>query len=397
MRDLLIVLGFLAFAALSALIFMPFRSVEPKVAQVVVSEVIETQVDVVVDQVEETINVAEEIVNQAEETIEDVIDDIAEIPGDIISINTFETLPAVAMGVAIDPDKGYYVEEIGDGLYWLTEGTYTTMFMTTGEGVIVIDAPPSIGDRYLAAVAEVTDEPITHVIYSHSHADHIAGASMFPEDATYIAHAVTYQQLREGMGEHNRFPWGVFVGGGPIPLPTETFRRHYTLEVGHQILELTYRGPAHQAGNLYIYAPRQKTLLLIDVIFPGWSPFKDLAIAEQVPVFINAHDQILGYDFNHLVSGHLNRLATRADVYTQREYILDVEANAAQALQTIDFMAIAAEVGFLNPWRLFDRYLDEVAQMCNDLTVHTWQDRLAGVDVFTFDHCMVMAESLRID
>ncbi len=390
MRDLLIVLGFLAFAAVSALIFMPFKSAKPEVKDVVISQVVETQVDVVVDQIEER-------VDEVAETVEEVVEDIAEISAEVIVINPIETLPAAAMGVAIDPAKGYHVEEIGDGLYWLTEGTYTTLFMTTGEGVIVVDAPPSIGERYLAAVAEVTDEPITHVIYSHSHADHIAAASMFPEDATYIAHAVTYQQLREGMGEHNRFPWGVFVGGGPVPLPTETFRRQYTLEVGNQVLELTYRGPVHEAGNLFIYAPKQKTLLLIDVVFPGWSPFKGLAVAEQVPAFINAHEQILAYDFNYLVSGHINRLATREDVYTQREYILDIEANAAQALQTVDFMEVAAEVGFLNPWRLFDRYFDEVAQMCADLTIPMWENRLGGVDVFTFDHCDVMAESLRID
>jgi glyoxylase-like metal-dependent hydrolase (beta-lactamase superfamily II) len=87
-------------------------------------------------------------------------------------------VPDAAKGVQIAPDKGYYVKEIADGLYWLTEGAYTTMFLTTGEGVIVVDAPPTIGDKLLKAIAEVTDEPITHVIYSHSHADHIAAAGL---------------------------------------------------------------------------------------------------------------------------------------------------------------------------------------------------------------------------
>ena len=63
-------------------------------------------------------------------------------------------LPEAARGVAIDPNKGYAVEEIADGLYWVTEGVYTTMFLTTGEGVIVVDAPPSIGDKMLKAIAE---------------------------------------------------------------------------------------------------------------------------------------------------------------------------------------------------------------------------------------------------
>ena len=69
-------------------------------------------------------------------------------------------LPDVAKGVAIPQDKGYFVEEIADGLYWVTEGVYTTMFLATGEGVIMVDAPPSIGQNLLKAVAEVT-RPMT--------------------------------------------------------------------------------------------------------------------------------------------------------------------------------------------------------------------------------------------
>ena len=89
-------------------------------------------------------------------------------------------LPSTSAGPAIDFEKGYLVEELGSGLYWVTEGVYQMMFLTTGEGVIVVDAPPSIGQNILSAIAEVTEEPITHVIYTHSHADHIAAAGIYP-------------------------------------------------------------------------------------------------------------------------------------------------------------------------------------------------------------------------
>ena len=184
-------------------------------------------------------------------------------------------VPAAAMGPVIPQDKGYLVEDLGDGLYWVTEGAYQVMFLTTGEGVNAVDAPPSIGDRYLKAIAEVTDEPVTHVIYSHSHADHIAAAGMFPADAVYIAHEDTASQL----ARERPIPFGTFVGGGPVPAPTVTFSDTYTITVGNQTLELEYRGPAHEQGNSYIYAPKQKVLLLIDVIFPGWTPFLELAVA----------------------------------------------------------------------------------------------------------------------
>jgi hypothetical protein len=76
---------------------------------------------------------------------------------------TKNQIPEAAKGPAI-PSKGYLVEEIRDGLYWVTEGAYNTMFLVTDEGVVAVDAPPTIGTNYLKAISEVTDKPITHVI-----------------------------------------------------------------------------------------------------------------------------------------------------------------------------------------------------------------------------------------
>ena len=84
---------------------------------------------------------------------------------------TKNQLPEAAKGPAI-PSKGYLVEEIRDGLFWITDGAYNTMFLVTDEGVVAVDAPPTIGTNYLKAISEVTDKPITHVIYSHDHIDH---------------------------------------------------------------------------------------------------------------------------------------------------------------------------------------------------------------------------------
>ena len=94
-----------------------------------------------------------------------------------------EPVPKAAQGVEIPQEKGYFAEEIRDGLYWVTEGAYTAMFLTTGKGVIVVDAPPSFGDKMVKAIKEVTDEPISHVVYTHSHADHIGGAHVYPKNA----------------------------------------------------------------------------------------------------------------------------------------------------------------------------------------------------------------------
>ncbi len=294
----------------------------------------------------------------------------------------FAPVPENALGPSI-PDAGYLVEEISGGLYWVTDGLYQVIFLTTGEGVILVDAPPSMGPNLAQAIADVTDEPVTHLVYSHHHADHIGGAAQF-EGATIVAHEDT-AALLERSADPNR------------PLPTVTFADSYTLTVGSQTLQLDSHGNNHEPGNIFIFAPEQQVLMVVDIVFPGWVPFADLALAEDVPGFVAAHDTMLDYDFTTFVGGHLTRLGTREDVETAREFVLDVQANAAEALQTVDFGAIATEVGFENPWALFDAYLGAVAQACADATIPAWQDRLGGADVFTYGHCWVMMESLRID
>ena len=142
---------------------------------------------------------------------------------------TAGSIPENARGPTIPQDKGYLVQELGNNLYFLTNGAYNTMFMVTDEGVIAVDAPPAIGDNYLKAIAEVTDKPVKYVVYSHSHADHIGAANIFPDNATYIAHADTAAQLRIA-NDSNR------------PVPTVTFTDNYELNSGNQSLSLDYYG-----------------------------------------------------------------------------------------------------------------------------------------------------------
>jgi glyoxylase-like metal-dependent hydrolase (beta-lactamase superfamily II) len=158
--------------------------------------------------------------------------------------------PVVAAQSATITAKGYVVQAIRDRLYWLSDGAYNTMFVVSSDGVIAIDPLPTLGANYLKAIAEVTDKPVTHVIYSHEHTDHIGAAHLFPKDAMYIAQNET-AKLLASRNDLRR------------PLPTLTFHDTYTLTVGDQTLVLDYKGVNHEAGNIFIYAPKQKVLMLV--------------------------------------------------------------------------------------------------------------------------------------
>lgn len=297
-------------------------------------------------------------------------------------------MPPVAVGPAINQEKGYVVEELGRGLYYVNDGAYQMMFLTTGEGVIVVDAPPTTGKNIIAAISSVTDEPITHVIYSHSHKDHIGAASIYPDNAIIIAHEKTAAHLR-AKNDPDR------------PPPTQTISESMILEVGNQTLQLDYRGLNHLAGNIYIYAPEQKVLMLVDVVFPGWTPFKNLALAESVDGFLDAHDVILSYDFKHYIGGHLTRYGTREDVETQKAYFADIVQASSKANASMDFDAAFSESskrgGEGNPWAFTSILLDNVARQCAEEIEGKWGNLLGAVDVFTFDHCWEITEYQRID
>jgi glyoxylase-like metal-dependent hydrolase (beta-lactamase superfamily II) len=305
--------------------------------------------------------------------------------------STTVQIPDAAKGPAI-PAKGYLVQEIRDHLYWVTDGSYNAMFLVTDKGVVAVDAPPSIGENYLKAIAEVTDKPVTYVIYSHAHLDHIGAAGIFPKNATFITQQETAAELQRAKN--------VASNASMVPsIPTVTFSKNYTLQIGNQTLKLDYYGVNHLPGNIFIYAPKQKVLMLVDIIFPGWIPFPYLAIAKDTAGFITAHDIALNnYDFDTIVAGHLTRLGTRNDVIIQKEFVSDLEKAAATANQEVLFSKIASQVGsFDNPWLIFSTYIDAINKQCEDEMLPKWQSRLGGAEIFMSTHCFTMSESGRVD
>ena len=300
-------------------------------------------------------------------------------------------LPDAAKGPAI-PSKGYLVEEIRDGLFWVTEGAYNTIFLVTDEGVIAVDAPPTIGTKYLKAISEVTDKPITHVIYSHAHIDHIGAAGMFPKNAVIIAQQETAAELQRAKT--------VATNASMVPpIPTETFSNDYNLQIGNQTLQLDYYGNNHLPGNIFIYAPKQKVLMLVDIIFPGWVPFPYLAVSKDIAGYIKAHDIVLNnYDFDTFVGGHLTRLGTINDVIVQKEFISDLEKAAGKSNNEILFSDIAKQVGiFDNPWLIFSKYIDAVDEKCVQDMLPKWENKLGGAQDVMSTLCFAMSQAGRID
>jgi glyoxylase-like metal-dependent hydrolase (beta-lactamase superfamily II) len=282
--------------------------------------------------------------------------------------------------------KGYTVTEVRDRLYFLSDGAYNTMFLVSDAGVIAVDPLPTLGARYLQAVAEVTDKPITHVVYSHEHADHIGAASLVPAGAQIIAQRETAALLAQRKDPRR-------------PLPTVVFDETYHLVVGDQVLDLRYTGPNHMDGNVLLYAPRQKVLMLVDVVYPGYMPYPSLGVATDVPGYLRIHDDALSYDFIDLVAGHVDRLGKRRDVELSRDFTRDLLQTTERLLAEKTFPAFlkdrAADLS-KTTWFLHDDYETDRIDACTAKLMDRWSAMLQGAQRMLRSHCRAMVVALAI-
>ena len=78
--------------------------------------------------------------------------------------------PPSTLGPTVN-EQGYYVGQVERNLYWVTEGVYESAFLTTPDGVVLFDAPPTIGHNIQRAIDETAatngvSNKVTHLVHS---------------------------------------------------------------------------------------------------------------------------------------------------------------------------------------------------------------------------------------
>lgn len=292
----------------------------------------------------------------------------------------------------IDPAKGYRVENFGGGVYMVTEGAYQMMLVVSDAGIIVADAPPTIGPKILKAIEEVAPgSKIAALIYSHAHIDHIGYASEIVKTNPEMK-IVAHEETRKILARAN---------DPARPLPTVTFDiqdQNFEFKVGNQTLQLQYPGPNHEPGNIGIYHPNQKVLMLVDIIFPGWIMWRRFAVSQDIPGYFNVVKTLNSrWDYKVLIAGHVGRAGTHADVDNQLDFMTDLHKAAYEGLMTIKPGQTVNPKNGNNPWAIYRDYVDQVTNHCVNKVSPKWATRLAAFDVWIYDQCLAMEQSLRID
>src|SRR5882724_10336194 len=75
-------------------------------------------------------------------------------PASADALPDYAPIPPSALGPAVNA-QGYFTGQVEKNLYWVTDGTYQAAFLTTRDGVVLFDAPPTIGQNLQRAIDQI--------------------------------------------------------------------------------------------------------------------------------------------------------------------------------------------------------------------------------------------------
>ena len=225
------------------------------------------------------------------------------------------------------------------------------------KAVMVVDA---LGSPHLAtllneAIRRITPLPITHVVVTHYHADHIYGLQVFKaQGAQVLAHASASEyinsdtaRLRLQASREELFPW--IDETTQVVSPDVTLDKRRVIDLGGVQAVLLHAGPAHTPEDVMVQVPSEGVLFAGDLVFRGRVPYVGQADSAQ---WVAALEQLLSLKPNTLVPGHgpLSRQPQEdlRQVRDYLQYLRQAMGEAAANLEPFDEAYARAD------WRRFE-------------------------------------------
>jgi len=230
------------------------------------------------------------------------------------------------------------VTKLKDNLYVLKGGGGNTSVFITGTGVVVVDSKnPGWGQPILEKIKTLTDKPVTTLINTHTHGDHVSGNVAFPATVDIVVQANTAENMKKMIPNSTAADQTVpkqtiFQENGGKGLPKRTFKDKMTLGKGADEVDLFYFGRGHTNGDAWVLFPAIRVLHAADIFSGKNIPLLDANNGGSAVEIGNSLDKAantLNGKYDTIVTGHANEM-TPADLkeYAQfnRDFVAEVKA-----------------------------------------------------------------------
>lgn len=208
--------------------------------------------------------------------------------------------------------KRNIINVTGD-VYRFQNNFHVNVFVVTDDSVVVTDPINADATDWLVAeIAKITDKPISHLVYSHSHGDHASGGLAYGEVPNVIMQANAPDDV-DGVEATIRFDNSMqFTQGG------KTF-------------ELTYLGPGHGTDMLAMVIRPENVAFIVDVASSQRLFYRDFPNAD-IDDWINQVGKLQTLDFDIMVGGH-GKVGVKSDIDDAMAYLQELRAEVLKGLK----------------------------------------------------------------
>ena len=227
--------------------------------------------------------------------------------------------------------------QVRDNLYLLSGGGGNTAAFVTSDAVVVVDAKnPGWGQPILDKIRELTPKPVTMLINTHTHGDHVGGNKEFPATVEVIVQENTQANMQR------------------MDVPSDrAFADRMTIGSGADAVELYYFGPGHTNGDAFVVFPALRTVHAGDIFarkaVPLVDPNNGGSVLHYAESIAKAYAGIANVDT--IIAGHDPQPLEWSELAMYVEFNQDFLAWAQAQLQAGKTPEQAAE-----EWTLPERY-----------------------------------------
>ncbi len=185
-----------------------------------------------------------------------------------VALAALATRGLVAQQPAAGPNVAG-IEKVKDNLYMVTGGGGNTAVFVTATGVVLVDTKlANWGQAIMDKVKTVTDRPVTHIINTHTHGDHVGSNEYFPASVEIVAHA----NVSLSMAKMPAFADGTKKQA----FPDKTYTDKVTVLSGADAIDLYYFGAAHTNGDSFVVFRNLRTMHTGDAFASRGMPLLDV-------------------------------------------------------------------------------------------------------------------------